>query len=266
METTFVRARGLRLRVATQGDGPPLLLITGLGANIEMWAPFTQLLSGRTVIAFDAPGMGQSEGLRRPLRMPGLADIARDLLRELGHDRADVLGYSLGGGVAQELAHRHPDAVDRLLLCGTSFGIGGLPPLNPIVPLVLMTPQRYYSPRYFRCVGPIIAGGRTARDREWLERTIEARVASPPSWTGYAHQVYAGSGWSSLPWLHSIRARTLVLAGGDDPIMPVVNARILAWRIPDARLEVLEGAGHLFLVDEPERAAPPIRAFLDEAA
>src|SRR5690348_8420857 len=95
---------GLRLRVAVRGEGPPLLLITGLGANIEMWAPFERALEGRTTISYDAPGMGRSTSPRVPLRMAGLARVARDLLKALGHENADVLGYSLGGGVAQELA------------------------------------------------------------------------------------------------------------------------------------------------------------------
>lgn len=265
MTTRFVHAAGLRLRVSTTGEGPPLLLVTGLGANIEMWAPFTGLLRDRTVIAFDAPGMGQSQPLRRPVRLSGLADVARSLLEALGHERADVLGYSLGGGVAQELARRHAHVVDRLVLCGTSPGLGGLPPKNPIVPLVLATPYRYYAPRYYALVAPWVTGGRTARDGEILRKQIKARSANPPSWTGYAHQVFAASGWSSLPWLHRIRQRTLVVAGGDDPIMPVLNARILAWRIPDAELHVIDGAGHLFLVDEPERAVGPIQEFLDAA-
>ena len=265
MAIKFVDVAGRRMRVSTRGSGPPLLLITGLGANIEMWAPFAKLIRGRTTISYDAPGMGQSEPLERPARLSGLADVAHELLRALGHDRADVLGYSLGGGVAQEMARRYPDAVDRLILCGTSPGVGSLPPLNPLVTAVLMTPYRYYAPSHYRRVAPLVAGGRTARDPAILERQIAARTASPPTWTGYAHQILAASGWSSLPWLHRIRQRTLVVAGGDDPIMPVFNSRLLAWRIPDAELHVLDGAGHLFLVDEPERAIVPIEAFLSTA-
>lgn len=259
----FVEVGGMRLRVAVRGSGPPLLLITGLGANIEMWAPFERALSGRTTISYDAPGMGRSEAPRRPLRMAGLARVARELLEALGFERADVLGYSLGGGVAQELAKRSPEVVDRLILCGTSPGVGSLPPRNPMVPMVLATPYRYYAPGHYARVAPFVAGGVTARDPAVLKRQMKARTASPPSWTGYAHQMYAAWGWSSLPWLHRIPHRTLVVAGAEDPIMPVFNARLLAWRIPRARLEVLPGAGHLFLVDEPESAVPAIAGFLN---
>jgi poly(3-hydroxyoctanoate) depolymerase len=263
--TRTVEVAGLRLRTAVHGHGPPLLLITGLGANIEMWAPFERLIEKRTVITYDAPGIGRSQTPSRPRRMTGLADVAAELLQALGHERADVLGYSLGGGVAQELARRRPEMVDRLILCATSPGVGSIPPVNPVVPAVLATPYRYYAPGHYRRVAPLVAGGRTARDPEVLDRQIQARRASPPSWTGYAHQLFAAWGWSSLPWLHRIRQPTLVLTGDDDPIMPVFNARILAWRIPNAQLHVLPGAGHLFLVDEPERAVGPIHRFLTAA-
>jgi poly(3-hydroxyoctanoate) depolymerase len=194
MPITFVDVAGTRMRVSTRGSGPPLLLITGLGANIEMWGPFSKLVRGRTIISYDAPGMGQSDALRRPTRLGGLANVAHELLRAIGYERADVLGYSLGGGVAQEMARRFPDAVDRLVLAGTSPGLGGLPPLNPLVTAVLMTPYRYYAPGHYKRVAPLVAGGRTARDPAILEKQIAARTASPPSWTGYAHQVLAASG------------------------------------------------------------------------
>ncbi|MGI8625948.1 MAG: alpha/beta fold hydrolase, partial [Geodermatophilaceae bacterium] len=76
------------------------------------------------------------------------------------------------------------------------------------------------------------------------------------------HQLYAIQGWTSLPWLHRLPQRTLVMAGDDDPIVPLLNARILTWRIPDARLHVVRGGGHLFLLDEPESCAEVIAGFL----
>lgn len=260
----FVTVGGLRLRVAIRGSGPPLLLITGLGANIEMWAPFERLLHGRSTISFDAPGMGESESLRRPVRLPGLAQRVVELIGSLGYERVDVLGYSLGGAIAQELARRAPERVDRLLLCGTGPGIGSLPPRHFLVPLVLATPYRYYDPLHYERVIPRVVGGRTARDKTLLRQQAEAHAASPPSWIGYAYQMYAAWGWTSLPWLHRLKQPTLVVAGEDDPIIPVLNARMLAWRIPNARLHVVRGGGHLFLIDQPETVVDVIQQFLDE--
>src|SRR2546421_3033117 len=112
------------LRVARIGAGEPLLLINGLGANLEMWQPLVGALAGeRELIAFDLPGTGRSAQPRWPLRMPHLAQVVTELLDELGHDRLDVLGYSLGGIVAQELAHRDPDRIRRLVLCATTPGL-----------------------------------------------------------------------------------------------------------------------------------------------
>jgi poly(3-hydroxyalkanoate) depolymerase len=261
MKRSWAQARGLRLRVARSGDGPPLLLITGIGASIGMWEPLTRRLTGRELIAFDAPGCGESQRPRRPLRMRELAGVVRELMDALELERPDVLGYSFGGALAQELAHRSPDRVRRLVLCATGPGLGGVPP-KPLAALALATPARYYHPRLLALSVPYIAGGRTARDPQALAAGAQTRLASPPGPLGYAFQLYAAAGWTSLPWLHTLRMPALVVAGDDDPSVPVRNARLLASRLPDAQLHVVEGGGHLFLLDEPESAVPAIESFL----
>jgi poly(3-hydroxyoctanoate) depolymerase len=263
MNPTFVEAGGLRLRVARSGAGRPLLLITGIGANLDMWAPLARRLADRELIAFDAPGVGLSQRPSLPLRMRRLAGIVTELMEVLGVDRADVLGYSFGGGLAQELARRSPDRVRRLVLCATAPGAGGVPP-RPMAALMLATPVRYYHPRLLAFSLPRIAGGRTARDPSVLQEHAGARLGAPPDMLGYAYQLYAAAGWSSLPWLHRVKQPTLVVAGDEDPSVPLLNARMLAARLPDARLHVIKGGGHLFLLDEPDSALPRIRAFLDE--
>jgi poly(3-hydroxyalkanoate) depolymerase len=262
--TSFVHADGLRLRVARQGEGRPLLLITGIGANLDMWAPFAELVTDRELIAFDPPGAGLSQRPTLPLRMRQIAGVVRALLDELDLAQVDVLGYSLGGGVAQELAYRAPDRVRRLVLCATAPGLGGVPP-RPLAALALATPARYYSPRLLALTVPHIAGGRTAREPSAVTVQARERLAHPPDLLGYAFQLYAAAGWSSLPWLHRVTQPALVVAGDDDPSVPVVNGRLLARRLPNARLHVVKGGGHLFLLDEPHSAVPQITAFLDES-
>jgi poly(3-hydroxyalkanoate) depolymerase len=263
-EHGFVEAGGLRLRVGRHGGGPPLLLITGIGAHLDMWAPFARHAGDRELIAFDPPGAGLSQRPPLPLRMPGLARVVTDLLDALELERVDVLGYSFGGGIAQELAHRAPERVRRLVLCATAPGLGGSPP-RPMAALMLATPARYYHPRLLELSVAHIAGGRTAREPERLARHAGERLLHPPTPLGYAYQLYAVAGWSSLPWLCSLRHPTLVVAGEDDPAVPLRNGRLLADRIPGARLHVVAGGGHLFLLDEPENVAGAIRSFLDEA-
>jgi len=185
-------------------------------------------------------------------------------LDALALQRVDVLGYSFGGALAQELAHRAPDRVRRLVLCATAPGLGGTPP-RPLAALMLATPARYYHPRLLALSLPHIAGGRTARDPHALAEQAGARLLRPPDLVGYAYQLYAITGWSSLPWLHRLQQRSLIVAGDSDPSVPMRNGRVLAARIPHARLHVVKGGGHLFLLDEPENVVGPIRAFLDEA-
>jgi poly(3-hydroxyalkanoate) depolymerase len=260
---------GTRVRLATTVNDPahpppthpPLLLVMGIGGNLDMWRPLARQLPGRRLIAFDAPGTGQSS-IGRLRRMPGLADLTAKLLDDLGHPQVDVLGYSFGGALAQELAHRHPQRVRRLILGATMCGLGGIPG-RPDVLFHLSHPLRYRSQRYLRWVSPRIYGGRARFSSE--HEHFSARLGNPPSASGYLSQLYAISWWTSLPWLHRLRMPVLILAGDDDPIIPLVNAKILAARIPDAELVVIRGGGHLFLLDQSEDAIAPIEAFLSDA-
>ena len=258
-----VKVGDMELRVAQRGEGgTPLLLITGIGAHLNMWGPMERTLGARHLIAFDAPGTGESDRLRTPVRMDGLARIVAELLDVLEHDVVDVLGVSFGGAVAQQLAKSHPDRVRRLILCATSPGIISVPP-RPLPALLLMTPARYYHPALFRFAMPRIAGGRTARDKDVLGGQIRARLSRPPDPLGYLHQLYAVTGWTSVHWLHQLRQPTLVIAGDDDRAIPLTNARLMTRRIPNAELHVLHDGGHLFVIDEPASAAPAIERFLD---
>lgn len=165
-----------------------------------------------------------------------------------------MLGYSFGGAVAQEIALHAPDRVDRLVLAATSSGVGSLPGWGT---LWLAHPARYYLPWFVQAVGPWIYGG-----RQRAGMVAAGFHSAPPGLGAYYGQALAMATWTSLPWLHRIAAPTLVLAGDDDPLVPVINARTLARGIPDAQLQVLRGAGHLFLLDSPERVAPRLAAFL----
>jgi poly(3-hydroxyoctanoate) depolymerase len=250
------------LRVARIGDGEPLLLINGLGANLEMWQPLVRELAGaRELVTFDLPGTGRSARPRTPLRMPQLAQVVTELLDELGYEQLDVLGYSLGGIVAQELARRAPERLRRLVLCATTPGLPSVPP-DPIVTALMLTPARYWNRQLAEMILPIIAGGRTARDPRVLHAGLQQRLVQPPSTVGYLYQLYALSGWSSHAWIRRVSHPALVVHGDRDPVVPLANGRYLADALPDGRLEVVSGAGHLFLLDEPSTVTPALEAFL----
>ena len=262
----FVEVDGVRLRVSVEGTGQgrPLLLVNGIGAGLELFGPFRARLSGIETIAIDIPGTGGSPATILPRRLCGLARLLVRALDVLGFDGIDVLGVSWGGALAQELAHRHPDRVGRLVLVATSTGLISVPGRLQAL-LVLATPKRYYSPTYFEEVAPILYGG-AARDRpELLREQGHLRFIRPPSLRGYLWQLAAGLGWTSLPWLHRLRMPVLVMAGDDDPIIPLVNARLIAWCLPNATLEVVPRGGHLFLLTHADEVAPRIAAFLKGA-
>ena len=259
----FVDVDGVRLRTSVRGSGRPVLLITGIGASLDFGAPFERALAARglQVISFDAPGVGQSTAYARPRRMAGVAGTVHRLTKVLGHDHLDVVGVSLGGVIAQQLAHQAPHLVRRLILAATCPGLGGVPG-SPRVLLSLATPRRYYSPDYYRRIAGRIYGGLARHDPDALLHGSVARFVERPSIRGYLGQLYAVTGWTSLPWLHRLRQPTLVLAGDDDPIVPLANGHILAWRIPRARLHIVRGGGHLFMLERPAEMAALVAEFL----
>jgi poly(3-hydroxyoctanoate) depolymerase len=254
---------GVRLRVAIRGTGRPLLLLMGIGGNIEMWEPFEEALDGRLVqtITVDAPGTGGSSGYRFPRRMGGLAHTMDRMLDALGYDQVDVLGVSFGGVLAQQLARQAPARVRRIVLAATGPGLGGVP-ASPRVLFALATPRRYHQPDYFRRIAGMIYGGAARRDPDAMLHGSLARFAHAPSFGGYLAQLYAIAGWTSMPWLHRLRQPTLVIAGDDDPIVPLVNGRLLHRLIPTARLQVVPGGGHLFLLEQPADIAALVTDFL----
>ncbi len=259
------RVRGVessagRVRVAEVGEGPPLLLINGIGASLEMWRPFARrLCAERRLIMFDVPGTGGSGRLRKPLRMPGMARLVVELLDELGYGQVDVLGYSWGGAVAQQLAMDAPRRVRRLVLVATSPGRGGKPPSVRAMAL-MSTPLQFLSDSYFTRIAPLVFGGKAFRSGGpgGTARTF----GRPPSQLGYAQQLYAISGWTSLPWLSRLTAPTLVVNGSDDPLVPLKNARLLAARIPDTQVRIIPDGGHLWLLEFAERSAALVDDFL----
>lgn len=257
----FVEVGGLRLRVSIRGHGRPLLLLNGIGAALELLDPFRARLDGVESIAVDLPGTGGSQTSLWPLRLRGLARLLDGLLDALGYREVDVLGISWGGALAQEMARRHAARVARLVLVATSPGWMSLP--GRLAALrVLATPRRYYSPTYFEEVAPILYGGAVLEDPHLLREQGHLRFIHPPSLRGYLWQIAAVAGWTSVPWLHRLAMPTLVLAADDDPIIPLSNARLIAWRLPHATLEVVPRGGHLFLLTHADTVAPRISRFL----
>jgi pimeloyl-ACP methyl ester carboxylesterase len=259
--TSFVHLGPTRVRVRTVGAGPPLVMLMGVGGNLDMWEPLQRELPDRQRIMFDFPGTGGSGNSWLPPTMSHNALLTKMLIRKLGYRRVDVLGYSWGGVVAQQLAIQHPGSVRRLILASTTVGIGGISP-SPRVVGRMLTPRRYYSRSYFTKIAPTLYGGRYRTDPDIVDEDLARRVGRPPGLYGYACQLAAVMCYSSVLGLPLVSAPTLVLAGDDDPIVPSRNPRLIAALLRHSTLRMLPGAGHLVLFDSPELAAPHIQDFL----
>jgi len=267
VDELYVTARSQRIRVQRRniGNRYPLILINGIGAAIEMWQPFIDELDDRELVCLDLPGCGRSPTPLLPMRMPQIAALITDVMDSLGLQRADILGVSFGGVVALELAHRFPERIRRLVLVSTTPGTPGAVP-HPAVAAMMFSPIRYYNRSAAELIVPLVAGGQTAGDRHRLRSGVRNRLLHPPPLRGYAYQLLAISTFTAWPWLHRVAHRTLVVHGRDDPVSPALNARLMTATMPDARLHMITGAGHLVLLDEPSRATPAIVEFLESGS
>jgi pimeloyl-ACP methyl ester carboxylesterase len=206
MQTSVIVVGGLSVRVQVQGEGAPVLLINGLGQPLESWDPFVAALGERRVIRFDAPGVGESVMPLLPPSMTSLTSIAAAILDEMGETSVDVVGFSLGGTIAQQFAHDYPSRVRHLVLIATSCGLG-------------TTLRRWEGGDVL--TAPAWSASMTAMFSAW--------------W-----QAMAIVSWSSIPFLGGISQPTLVVSGRHDKVTPPANGRVLASRIPNARLVILD--------------------------
>jgi len=254
---------GQQLRVAVRpgaGRRLPLLLVNGIGASLELLQPFVDELDpALEVIRFDVPGVGGSPLPARPYRFTGLCRLMAHLLTALGHDQADVLGISWGGGVAQHFALFQRQRCRRLVLVSTAPGMLMMP-AKPAVLARMVTPRRYLDPAYLGEFAADLYGGSARRQPERVAALMHAENRVGPR-RGYVYQLAAGAGWTSLPFLPLIRQPTLILSGDDDPLIPLVNARVMHSLIPRSQLHVYHD-GHLGLVTEAAELAPVVGRFL----
>ena len=231
-----VGAQPLRVAIKRGPKGrPPLLLFNGIGASLELAMPFMRALNQTEVIIFDVPGVGGSPKPRGPYRPSTIARLAARLLTQLGHRRVEVGGVSWGGGIAQQFAHQHYDMCRKLVLAATSPGAIMVPGSLRVL-WKMATPRRYLDREFMRRIAPEIYGG-GFRDAPDLVGAL-ADATAGASHIGYTYQILAMAGWTSLPWLWTLKQPTLILAGRDDPIVPLANGRLMARMMANARLEI----------------------------
>jgi poly(3-hydroxyalkanoate) depolymerase len=252
---------GQQIRVNVRmGAGVPLVLCNGIGASLEVLDPLVQhLYPDSTVVRFDVPGTGGSPDSPLPYGFPYLAAVLGQLLKKLGiNGQVDVLGLSWGGALAQQFAFQNPRRCRRLILVSTGTG-ALMVPGSPAVLAKMVTPRRFLDHEYAASIAGDIYGGTVRDDPSTIKRIFDRQLMAG-SRVGYLHQLLAGAVWTSLFALPLVRQRTLILAGLDDPIIPVANARIMGRVLPHATVHLHRG-GHVDLITNAAELAPVIELF-----
>ena len=260
----YISSGGTNIYWNELGSGPPILLIMGLSFTHEMWA---RVLPGLTphyrTIFFDNRGMGRSDVPRGPYSIRQMASDAIAVLDAADVSAAHVVGASMGGMIAQELALRFPHRVMSLTLGCTSYG-----------GLLARWPHFQFSPRNVNwsrkarferelALRPLLYADTTPEER--IEEDIQLRCQCNWSYRGFFNQFLGVLRWTSYYRLPRLRMPALVMHGDQDHLVPVENGRTVAARIPGARFELIRNAGHILTTDQPEACMQALLTFLQEA-
>jgi len=252
------------------GAGEPLLLIMGMsGTHLSWGEPFLQdLREDFEVCVYDHRGVGHSSQAAAGFSIADLAEDAAGLLDELGWDTAHVVGISMGGMVAQELALRHPDRIRTLTLgCTYAGGPGSSLASEATIGRLAQAWGSGDREQAIRVGWEVNVSPEHAADDAAFQRFREMALELPVALEVIMAQMQAVGGHDTSARLADITAPTLVIHGTADEMLPVSNARAIAERVPHARLEIMEGIGHLFFHERPAESARLIRDFaLEEAS
>jgi pimeloyl-ACP methyl ester carboxylesterase len=241
------------------GTGPPLLLVHGLMVSGAMYAPvLPALTSNHRVIVPDLRGHGNSGALPGPYNVEQLAQDLAQLLDDLQIDALDVVGYSQGGAVIQQFAHDYPKRVRRLVIACT-FANNMLSRREQLEGMISPWLVRILGLRRMARLAVHGAGGQhiSAGTAHWLEDILAANDKAR-----MIEAVEAMKAFDSRPWLHQITCPTLVIAGAQDAAVPLVHAQMLSEGIPNAQLQVVDGAGHFLIFTHSDIFLRAVEAFL----
>lgn len=235
----------------------PILFFNGIGANLELIQPLVDAMPERDFITFDMPGVGGSPMPVIPYRPFLIGHAAATILDRFGFGDVDVMGVSWGGGAAQQFAIQYRRRTKKLVLCATSMGFLMVPGKMEALSK-MATPARYTDPNYLMDNYEKLYG-----DEIDFAHKAHFPIKAPTA-RGYAYQLLAMLGWTSAPFLPFIKAPTLIMTGDKDKIVPMVNSKMIKRLIPGAKLHVVPGGGHLFIVSRIREIVPVMQAFLDE--
>lgn len=261
----FARNGSVKLYWESVGQGPAVLLIAGQGMTVDGWWATTPVLSGSfRVIMFDNRDTGRSTHLPWLYSVADMAADALAVLDDAGEDHAAVYGISLGSLVAQELALRHPDRIDALVLgASTAGGFATYLPSPSSLARTFLTRVTFMGPEEAEWAAVAYTYAEKTRrchpDR--IVEHVDHRLRWPTTAYSYLHHWLASAAHDAYERLNRITAPTLVVHGEQDVVVPPANALVLAERIPGAKLQLWPDAAHMYIVDEP-RADEEVLRFL----
>jgi 3-oxoadipate enol-lactonase len=266
MTTDSARINGIDIHYRVYGEGEPLLLIMGLGANADWWYPsFLELLAKQfQVAAFDNRGAGRTTRAQGPYSIPLMVEDTVGLMDHLGWQSAHVLGASMGGMIAQELTLEHPERVRKLILMVTNCGGQEQVLATPETLGLLSFPREGLSDEEIaRAILPLLFPRKWMDENpELVEETVRINTIAPISNECFMAQLNAIITWSDHARLSGLPHPTLMITGSEDMLIPPENSKILEEAIPDSCLVEFEEGGHGLFVQFPERTAEEVLAFL----
>jgi 3-oxoadipate enol-lactonase len=264
-----IRANGITLAYEQQGDGPDLVLITGVGYGMWFWRYVRPGLARRfRVTTFDNRGAGASAKPAGPYTVDMMANDTAALMDALALRDAAVLGHSLGGYIAQRLIYRRPELVGRLILASVNYGGQKVVPITAEAYEVLTNRQGDPAELLARGLKVAAAPGFGQRRPEIWQELVAYRLTNPVPPAQFSAQVMAGVAtafWSDADvdrHMSAIRVPTLILFGEHDQVVPPANADLMAAKIAGARVQILPGTGHIFPVEAPAATIEAISGFL----
>lgn len=247
------------------GEGHPLLLISGVGYGGWFWHKVVPALAEHfQVVTFDNRGAGGTDKPDGPYTTQMMAADTAGLLDGLGIRKAYVLGHSLGGFIAQELALARPDLVEKLILASTTYGGPNVIPITPEALEVLTKRDGDPVELVQRGIQVACAPGFAERHPEIVQELLQYRLTNPVPPAQYQAQVMAGATHNAESRIGQIACPVLVLFGEHDKVVPPGNAELLARKLPNARVKILPNVGHVFPVEDPEATVQAILEFLEE--
>lgn len=259
----YLENQGARIYWDEQGKGAPILLIMGLGYPSCMWHRTRPVLAERfRTIALDNRGIGNSDVPPGPYPMALMASDAAAVLDAAGLDSAHVFGVSMGGMIAQEFALRYAKRVRSLILGCTAAGGPTSVRAEQDAIQMLMTRNKMSPEQALQAPVPFIYDSATPRAR--IDEDLAIRRPWLPRPEGYAAQLQGIIAWEGYSRLPAINAPTLVIHGESDRLVPPGNGKLIAERIPGAKLMMIPHASHLFLTDQTDTAHRVLLQFLDE--